>query len=178
MQFVALLRGINVGGKTRVEMSRLKVVCESVGLTAVRTYINSGNVVFDYDGKDADKLAALIEKAIEKEFGFPVGVLVRSKKELQETVKAIEPEWRNDKDMKCDILFLWDGLTPKVLTDQLKPKDGIDEVRSATGAVIWKVDRENATRNGLLRIMGTPAYKQVTVRNCNTTRKLLEMMEA
>ena len=176
MQFVALLRGINVGGKTRVEMDRLRSVCESIGLEVVRTYINSGNVVFTYNG-DTSSLATTIEHAIEKEFGFPVGVLVRTRDELQMTVKAIDKDWRNDKEMKCDVLFLWEGLTPATLIEQLKPKDGIDEVRTAPGAVIWKVNREHASRNGLLRIMGTPAYKQVTVRNCNTTRKLLEMME-
>lgn len=177
MQFVALLRGINVGGKARVEMSRLKHVCEDIGCENVRTYINSGNVIFDYRGKDIATLTTNIEEAVEREFGFAVGVLVRTYAQLSDTVAAIDAGWTNDKSMRCDVLFLWDGLTPDALVAQLKPRDGIDAVRIAPGAVIWQVDRVNASRSGLLRIMGTPAYKQVTVRNCNTTRTLLKMME-
>ncbi|MEO5949113.1 MAG: DUF1697 domain-containing protein [Candidatus Saccharimonas sp.] len=177
MQYVALLRGINVGGNSKVEMKRLKEVFEHADMEDVRTYINSGNVLFTHVQADTHTLTTTLEADIEKEFGFSVPVLVKSHQELRQAVEAIENDWRNDSTMKCDVLFAWESLATDTLIAQLKPREGIDEVRTAPGAVIWKVDRENATRSGLLKIMGTPAYRQVTVRNCNTARKLLAMME-
>jgi len=158
-------------------MKRLKGVFEAAGMQDVRTYINSGNVVFGYEKMNTQVLADKLERAIEHEFGFPVPTIVRSEQEMSETVGVIENEWLNDADMKCDILFLWNSLSATDLIAQLRPRDEIDSVRTVPGAIIWKVDRANAGRSGLMRIMGTPEYKQVTVRNCNTVRKLLSMLE-
>jgi len=177
MRYVALLRGINVGGNSKVEMKRLKEVFEAVEMKDVRTYINSGNVLFSYNETGVVLLAHKLEKAIENEFGFMVPTIVKTHEALRTTVGAIKDEWLNNKEMKCDVVFLWDGLTTDALISQLKPRDGIDEVVSMPGAIIWKINREHASRSGLMRIMGTPAYRQVTVRNCNTVRMLLTMLD-
>lgn len=176
MQYVALLRGINVGGNNKVDMKQLKGVFESVGMTSVRTYINSGNVLFQHDKEKDATLTVALERAIEREFGFHVSVLVKSEDEMRMAIEATPEEWHNDKTMKCDVVFLWDGMSAQEARKELRARDGIDEVREVPGVIIWKVDRENATRNGLLKMAGTPLYKQVTVRNINTTRKLLELM--
>lgn len=177
MKYVALLRGINVGGNNKVEMKRLKAVFENAGMAGVGTYINSGNVIFSHDKQKDSTLTAILESSIEIEFGFHVGVLIKSKEEIEEVLAVVPAEWQNDKSMKCDVVFLWEGMDEKSAIEQLKARDGIDEFRVVPGVVVWKVDRENASRSGLLRIMGTPLYKQVTVRNINTTRKLLELMQ-
>ncbi|MFZ3567470.1 DUF1697 domain-containing protein [Streptomyces sp. BH097] len=76
--YAALLRGINVGGKKKVPMAGLRPVIEGLGLTDVRTYLQSGNVAFTApDGGDEESLAAALTKAIAAEFGFTVDVLVR-----------------------------------------------------------------------------------------------------
>ena len=177
MNYVALLRGINVGGNNKVDMKQLKAVFEATGMKSVRTYINSGNVVFKHREEKDATLTATLEQAIEKEFGFPVSVLVKSEAEVRMAVEATPPEWRNDKTMKCDVVFLWDSVDVETALSQLRARDGIDDVRTAPGIIVWKVDRENATKNGLLKMAGTLLYKQVTIRNINTTRKLLQIME-
>lgn len=176
MKYVALLRGINVGGNSKVDMKQLKAMFESAGMSAVRTYINSGNVIFEHSRERDPALTKSLERAIEKGFGFHVGVLVKSEDEIRMVVEATPTEWRNDQTMKCDVVFLWDGVTAEQALTQLHAREGIDEVRILPGILIWKVDRQNATKNGLLKIMGTPLYKQVTIRNINTTRKLLEIL--
>lgn len=80
--YVALLRGINVGGKHRVNMAELKQTLEEAGFVKVRTYIQSGNVLFEADGEETE-LCNKMEQAIEKRFGFPVPVLLRTSGELQ-----------------------------------------------------------------------------------------------
>ena len=81
MLYVALLRGVNVGGKTKVAMAALRDVCASVGCEDVVTYIQSGNVVLRSALK-ADRLQSALETAIAEEFGFSPAVMIRPAKEM------------------------------------------------------------------------------------------------
>lgn len=178
MIYVALLRGINVGGKNKVDMKRLKQTFERIGTTDVVTYINSGNIIF-HDGKRTPKqLVTLLEKAIVEDFGFAVKVLIRDKDNIKMVAKALSDKWVNDATMKCDVLFLWENFDKKEVLDLLTIKPGIDDVKYVPGAVLWRVDRPNVTRSGLMKIFGTEVYTNVTIRNCNTTRKLATLMNS
>ena len=77
MKYVALLRGINVGGKNKLKMETLREICSGLGFENVKTYINSGNVIFDARRSENKKIAAKIAKAIEKEFSISISVMVR-----------------------------------------------------------------------------------------------------
>lgn len=178
MTYVALLRGINVGGKNKVEMKRLKAVFEEVGMTSVRTYINTGNVIFSTTLRGRPRLVKLLEEAIAQRFGFQINVVVRDVKRMRAVVKAMPSHWINDKTMKSDVMFLWDDVDRPSVLNQLQIKPDLDDVRYVPGAVIWRVDRKDVTRSGLMKLVGTSLYKRMTIRNCNTTRKLLELMEA
>ncbi len=178
MVYVALLRGINVGGKNKVEMKQLKTVFEEVGMTSVRTYINSGNVIFSSTIRARARLVGLLEEAIARRFGFKVAVVVRDTKRMRAVVDAMPSHWTNDKTMKCDVMFLWADVDRPSILKQLQFKPEMEDVRYASGAIIWRVDRKNVTRSGMMKLVGTPLYKRMTIRNCNTTRKLLELMEA
>ncbi|XID94852.1 DUF1697 domain-containing protein [Paenibacillaceae bacterium WGS1546] len=85
--YIAWLRGINVAGQRKVEMKRLKTVFEQADLLRVRTYIQSGNVVFEAAAEEEERLASRIERAIEEEFGFPVPVVLRTADELEEVIR-------------------------------------------------------------------------------------------
>lgn len=176
MIYVALLRGINVGGKNKVSMAQLKDAFEREGLRSVKTYINSGNVIFEDDTRSSHELVSLIEKAILAEFGFAVHVVIRDINAMERTVKAIAPSWTNDDTMKCDVMFLWEDVDTKDILNQLVIKEGIDTVIYTPGAILFAVERKNVTRSGLMRLAGTPLYKRLTIRNCNTARRLLEIM--
>lgn len=178
MVYVALLRGINVGGKRKVEMKRLRVVFEEAGMTEVRTYINSGNVIFSAPRRNRAELATDLEDAIERVFGFEVEVLVRDLKNMRSVVGAIPPEWTNDDSMKCDVMFLFDDVAKPSVVKELTIKPDLDDVRYVPGALIWRVDRKNVTRSGMMKLPGTELYRKMTIRNVNTTRKILELMES
>ena len=177
MIYVALLRGINVGGKNKVDMTELRRAFEGAGMTRVTTYINSGNVVLSSRMRNQDKLAARLEEAIEQRFGFAVRVLVRDLDSMRKVVAALPDDWVNDKAMRCDVMFLWDEVDVPETLDGMTIKDGVDDVLHAAGAIIWRVDKGKLNRSGMSRMIGTPVYKQMTVRNSTTTRKLLELME-
>lgn len=93
--YIALLRGINVGGKNLIKMDALRAVCESIQLRNVRSYVQSGNIVFRAKGADAAKLAERIESAIENEFGFRPRVILRTPAEWREVI-ARSPFARGD----------------------------------------------------------------------------------
>jgi uncharacterized protein (DUF1697 family) len=174
--YVALLRGVNVGGKNKVNMKELKATFEDAGMTSVRTYINSGNAIFTTAGRRQLRLADTLEDAIARRFGFRIDLLVRDLKNMRAVVKAIPPGWKNDDTTKCDVMFLWDAVARPSILKQLQVKPDIDDVRYAAGAIIWRADRNGLTRSGMMKLVGTDLYKQMTIRNVNTTRRLLELM--
>ena len=172
MKYVALLRGINVGGNNKVNMHDLKHLFEGVGMKNVSTYINSGNVLFECDIQTKTDIANTLEKAIETAFGFVVKVLVWDAASITDLAKALPNSWVNDSTMKCDVMFLWQAIDMPEILSQLTIKPSIDTVLYFPGALLWSVDRKNATRSGLLKLVSTNLYRQMTIRNCNTLRKL------
>lgn len=177
MVYVALLRGVNVGGKSRVDMRELKTLFEASGLRDVRTYINSGNVIFDTDRTDVLDLQRDLEDAMEARFGFRTAVLVRSSDEIAAVVEALPAEWTNDSTQKCDVIFLWPEVDDPSVLERLTWDAAVEDVRYTPGAVLRRIDRKHAARSRLTRIVGTPLYASITIRNCNTARKLLELTD-
>lgn len=176
MIYVALLRGINVGGNNKIEMARLKATFERAGMSRVSTYINSGNVIFSSRATDTARLERRLERAIRDDFGLTIPVLLRSAKNIIAAADALPDEWANDRDTKCDVLFLGRELDSPGILDRLTVKPGIDKALYVPGAVLWRVAKPDATRSGLMRIAGTEMYRQMTIRNCNTLRKLASMI--
>lgn len=176
MVYAALLRGINVGGKNKVEMARLKNVFEKAGFSDVKTYINSGNIIFSDDNRTKNEITKILEYSIENEFDLKINVLVRDIHNINEIASSLPDTWVNDKKTKCGVMFLWEGYQEPNVLEQLKIKPGIDTVKYVGGAIVWHVDRKNVTKSGMMKIVGTELYKKMTVRNCNTVRKVAALM--
>jgi uncharacterized protein (DUF1697 family) len=178
MLSVALLRGVNVGGANKVDMKELKSVFEANGMESVRTYINSGNVIFSTKTRGLGKVGSLLEDVITERFGFDVKVIVRDTRGLRAIVNAIPRGWTNDQTMRCNVIFLADEVNRPSIIHRFHYRPEIEDVRYVRGAVIWRIDSKDASRSGMTKVVGTPIYKQITIRNCNTARKLLELMES
>lgn len=174
MKYIALLRGINVGGNSKVDMKLLASVCKSLGLQNVKTYINSGNILFDSQ-LDPGRITTLLENGIKKEFALSVPVIIVSANKVQDIVKKVPSSWTNDTEMKTDVMFLWDEVNDNSILEKFNIKSEIDNVMYVDGAVVWNIERKNVTRSGLLKIIGTPLYKKMTIRNINTVRKLKDL---
>lgn len=177
MVYTAFLRGINVGGNAIVAMAAIKEAFVALGLSDVRTYINSGNVIFSTRAMDTRRLTARIEKALEERTGMAIKVLVMDHKSLTNVVDAIPRNWVDDKAMRCYVLLLWKELDDRNILEKLPVAPGVDDVKYTPGAVIWHVDRRNLARSRMNRLVATPFYKQITARNANTMRKLKELTE-
>lgn len=168
--YISLLRGINVSGQKIIKMVELKKLYESCGFEDVKTYIQSGNVVFKTTQSDKNEIAATISKAIEKQYDFDVKVLVLSPQDIQRALdnNPFEQE-------KMYITFMFD--TPKDI-----PYDEINKVKLPSEQLEIIEDciyfycpdgygRSKFSNNFLERKLKVT----MTSRNLRTTKKLLEM---
>ncbi len=175
MVYVALLRGINVGGKNIVEMKKLKAVFESLGFKNVVTYINSGNIIFVSTPDNHEIISLEAAKAIKREFQLDIKVLVRDFRNMEIICNELPPEWVKNERMRTDIMFLWEKYDNRGVLDLLKI-NSVDNVRYTPGAVLWNVEWTDYSRSGLMKIMGTDLYRNMTIRNVNTFRRIYQIM--
>lgn len=179
MKYVALLRGINVGGKNMIKMAQLRVCLENSGFGNVQTYIQSGNIIFETGDSGKVAITKKVEQAIEKEFGLKIPVVVLSKKELETVAAELPKGWMKKADWKYNYLFLKEPYDMKEVVaaiGELKPD--IEEMIVGKGVLYQSMllKKFGSTTGG--KLAGTPVYKIITIRNHNTVTKLLALMQA
>lgn len=176
-RYVALLRGINVGGKNLIRMPALKACFEELGFVDVGTYIQSGNVLFTTGGKHAD-LVRRIEAALSKTFGYTAHVVLRSRLQLRSVVDRAPAGFGVHPALyRYDVLFVKEPLTVAAVLPRVPVKEGVDEVSAGPGVLYFSRRSDKAAQSYLSRFSGRPEYKRVTVRNWNTTTKLAELLD-
>lgn len=170
--YVALLRGINVGGHNRLAMADLRALLEGLGYADVRTVLQSGNAVFSTPTRSAATVEAAVEQAIESELGLPVRVLVRSAAQLA-TVVAADPFGDRATDgSRYVVAFLEQPLTAAALSD-LDPVAYAPEEFSVDGAHLYLWLPDGSQNSPLARAMTDKRLGGFsTWRNWNTVRKL------
>ncbi len=178
--YIVLLRGINVGGKNRVPMAELKTCLEAAGFSDVSTYIASGNVLLR-SNKTATEIKARVEAILPKTFlleGDSIKVLVLSRKELQAVIANKPPGFGEQPDTyHSDVIFLID-IDPSQAMTVFAPREGVDAVWPGQGVIYSQRLSALRTKSRLNRMMGTPAYKSMTIRTWGTTTKLLDLLQA
>jgi len=178
--YVILLRGINVGGKNKVSMAELKGYLEELGFESVKTYINSGNVLMDSD-KSPQQIADLIEDLLPKKFRLDssmIKVLVLSHDNLRSIISHAPKGFGTEPDMYyCDVIFLM-GITTEEALSVFVPREGVDHIWPGEGVVYSQRLAAERVKSRLNRIVGTPAYKSMTIRSWSTTTKLLALLDA
>lgn len=165
--YVALLRAVNVTG-TALPMTELRAICEDLGFEDVRTYIQSGNVLFRSDDKEA-VVADKLDEALGSKFGKKPGVMVRTTQEL-EAVAANAPF----PDAKPNFLLVY-FLSQKASADALEGMVAPDSEEAVVAGREIYVHYPNGSGRSKLKL---PALKTGTSRNLNTVRKLAEMARA
>ncbi len=173
MKYVALLRGINVGGNRKVEMKKLKAFFESLGCINVSTYINSGNVLFESKDKQVTILKK-VNSGLKTYFGFDIPTLVKTKKEMQQISDAVPRNWQNDSAQRTDVAYVFPEIDSINILDELPLKKEFIDVRYVKGALFWNVRREDVHKSNLAKLISHRLYKFMTIRNVNTARFLAE----
>jgi uncharacterized protein (DUF1697 family) len=178
--YLALLRGINVGGKNKVPMAELKACFEELGCENVRTYIASGNVIFESDSSSAE-LTEEIQKALPTKFKLDselIRVLVLSREQLRQVVdQAPEGFGTEPGTYHSDAIFLM-GIPSEEAIKIFNPREGVDNVWQGDLAIYSQRLSAERTRSRLSAAMSSPLYKQMTIRSWQTTAALFGLLNA
>jgi uncharacterized protein (DUF1697 family) len=176
--YVILIRGVNVGGKSAVSMATLKTLLEAAGYLHVATYINSGNILLDSLKKPTD-IQHDVEHILTSHFGITDSrVLVLSRAQLQAVVDN-KPGGFGDQPERyySDAIFLM-GITATDALPIFRPREGVDVIWPGTGVIYSQRLGAERTKSRLNKIISSPLYKSMTIRNWNTTTKLLALLRA
>ena len=175
--YVALLRGINVGGKNIVRMADLRAAFEDAGYAAVSTYIQSGNVLFESD-EPPQALEGRIETMLERAFGLSLVVVVRSHRQLRNVVERAPDGFGAAPDTyHSDVIFLKAPLSSDQALQAVDLREGVDQAWPGAGVFYFARLSKRLSQSRMSRIVGTKHYKNMTIRNWNTTTRLLSLLD-
>ena len=177
--YLALLRGVNVGGKNKLAMSALSERLTDLGLEGVSTVLASGNVLLR-SSKSARTLGQQIESVLVEDFGLhedPVKVLVLTAAQVEAIVEDKPYRFGDEPDTyHCDAIFVM-GISASSAMTAFSPREGVDQVWQGEGVIYSQRLSAQRTKSRLNKIVGTPAYQSMTIRNWNTTTRLLKLLE-
>lgn len=175
MKYAAFLRGINVGGKTIVKMEKLREVFQSLGFENVKSYIQSGNVIFETRKTDDEKLAAKIEAAVEREF-FKTPVMIRSLDEIRDAFENNPFRDEEFEDKLFHLVFLSEKLSSEK-AELLLSKSRESEKFAVRNREVYCLLRDGGVADSLLgkKFIDNKLKVPATARNWRTIKKILEL---
>ncbi len=159
-------------------MTDLKACIESIGCAEVATFIASGNVVFRSDERDAAKLESQIEGALSARFAYTSRVVLLTHQQLAHIVKHAPDGFGKEPDKyRYNVIFLKKPLTGTEAMKSVSLKPGVDTAHKGKGVLYLSMLISKATQSHISRIITFPIYQDMTIRNWNTTTKLLALMD-
>ena len=177
MEYVALLRGINVGGKNKVVMSELREQVAAAGFGHVRTYINSGNLLFEAEASRED-VAQMVEDILERNYDFPIRLAILTGEDYLAELADL-PDWWHGEVARRDALFFTRGLDRAHVRERIEAMElGDEAVYFGKDAVFWvKFDEKQFLKTAYhKRLLREDFYRQVTIRSGSTVEKIASML--
>ena len=177
MEYVALLRGINVGGNNKVVMSELREQIEAAGFGHVRTYINSGNLLFEAEAPRED-VAQAVEDILARHYDFPIRLALLTGQDYLAQLDEL-PDWWHGEVARRDALFYTRGLDRDHVRERIEAMElGDEAVHFGEHAVFWgKFDEKSFLKTAYhKRLLREDFYRQVTIRSGSTVEKIAAML--
>ena len=175
--YIALLRGINVGGKNIIKMSDLKACFEDMGFESVATYIQSGNILFDSNHLERESMEDKIRNGLFQNFNYNGTIVLISSDELQQVITNAPDGFGADYDQnKYDVLYLKKPLTAREALIDIPVKEDVDDAFAGPGVVYYRRTADHLSKSRLNKLPSLPIYQKITIRNWKTSNKILEMV--
>lgn len=177
-RYVALLRGINISGKYKVPMAELKKGFEKLAFEEVKTYLNSGNVIFSSDEDDTKKLTNQIEEMIKHQFDLDIPVFVIAREALADILHNAPNWWGDDnKEIYDNLIFI---MPPAKFSDVYneigEPKKELEKIESYKEVIFWSFSRKDYQKtNWWSKTASANISTKLTIRTANTVRKIVKM---
>ena len=176
MKYIALLRGINISGKNKIAMSELKELLEKKYANVV-TYLNSGNVILDFD-KEKEYIINDIHSIIKENLKLDIPIYAITHMELKDVLEH-SPEWwgTNNKEIYDNLIFIMSPTTYEIIYNCVgEPSKDIDKIKEYNNVVFWSFDLNNYRKsNWWVKTASTDIKDQITIRTANTIKKLLQL---
>ena len=177
-RYIALLRGINISGRNKVPMAELKQCFEALDFVEIRTYLNSGNVIFSSEETVAAALTHRIEGRLQRQFGLEIPVFVLPQENLADSL-AHAPNWwgTENKAIYDNLIFILPPATfAEVYREIGAPKEGLEQIQAYQSAVFWSFCRTAYQKtNWWPKTASLPVGGKLTIRTANTLRKIVQM---
>lgn len=176
-RYIALLRGINISGKNKIPMVELKRNFEKLGFIEVKTYLNSGNVIFSSEKEDAG-FSGQIEIMIKSEFDLDIPVFVISKEQLEDILNNAPNWWGNeDKEIYDNLIFIMPLTTFNEVFNKIgAPKENLEKIKEYKNVVFWSFIRKDYRKtNWWSKTSNVDISNQLTIRTANTVKKIVQM---
>lgn len=157
-------------------MADLKAAVEKRGFTSVRTYIQSGNVIFESEEKDADKIAAKLEESLSRDFRYNSRIILRTYEQFKRALSEIPAEWKKRDNLRCYLAFVREPVTAQDVLREIELRQGVDFIKAGEGVVYMSTLLSGLTKSGFTKLISKKVYQDITMRNYNTAQKLLALM--
>jgi uncharacterized protein (DUF1697 family) len=178
IDYLALLRGVNVGGNGIISMPALREALTKAGFENVRTYIQSGNILFTSASTDREQLTRAIHKCIKSTFGLDVAVVLFTKEEWRRIIRNAPDWWGADIEWKHNLLILLPPTSAAETIDAIgRLKPDIEAVLPGEGVVYQSMSFKLFGRTTTGKLASNHIYKMLTIRNYNTATKLLALFD-
>ena len=177
-KYITFLRGINISGKNKVPMAELKNCFEELGFDEVKTYLNSGNVIFSSIANDIESITSQIEALMKNQFGLDIPGFVVRKEALEDILRNAPDWWGNEnKEIYDNMIFIMPPATfAEVLGEIGEPKEGFEKIKDYKKTVFWSFSRKNYQKtNWWSKTASANISEKLTIRTANTVRKLVAM---
>ena len=177
-RYIALLRGINISGKNKVPMAELKQVFEELRYTEVKTYLNSGNVVFSCEEDDTAEMTSRIEEMVKQRFGLDLPVFVIAREELEDILQH-SPDWwgTENKEIYDNLIFMMPPASFQDVYEEIgAPKAGLEQIEPYKEAIFWSFSRKEYQKtNWWPKTASAEIRSKLTIRTANTVRKIVSL---
>lgn len=177
-RYIALLRGINISGKNKVPMAELKKGFETLAFVEVKTYLNSGNVIFSSDEDNIRKLTDKIEEMIKNQFGLDIPVFVLSREALEDILQNAPDWWGSEnKEIYDNLIFI---IPPAAFSDVYneigEPRKELERIKDYKEVIFWSFSHKDYQKtNWWPKTASTKISTKLTIRTANTVRKIVSM---
>lgn len=177
-RYIAFLRGVNISGKNKVTMAELKKGVERLGYEEVKTYLNSGNVIFSSNENDVGSITKRIVRMIKSQFDLDIPVFVIAKEELEDILRNAPDWWGNDdKEIYDNLIFIMPPATfADVFNEIGEPKEELEKIQDYKEAIFWSFSRRNYQKtNWWSKTASASISNKLTIRTASTIRKVVGM---
>lgn len=178
MKYIALLRGVNISGKNKIVMSKLKKILEENDYQNVTTYLNSGNVIFETSITNKEILANDISRIIRNNFSLDTPVFVINENKLENILNNAPDWWGTDnKEIYDNLIFIMPSTSYEDVYNTIgNPSENIDKIEEFHNSIFWSFDlKQYRKSNWWIKTASTNIKDKITIRTANTVKKILEI---